>query len=92
MEERLLAQVQQPGAPRLEPEVSARLLGSGLTQLGVQLRAGAQDAQILKDQNGAIQRPGQPAGAIVVQNGSGLRPGRPNGGVLRPGGPALRLD
>jgi hypothetical protein len=42
MEKRLAAQAQQPGAPRIEPELAARLLGADQAQLEAQLRAGAQ--------------------------------------------------
>jgi hypothetical protein len=91
MEERLLAQAQQPGAPRLEPDVAARLLGSYPAQLEAQLRAGAQDAKIAKDQNGASQQPGQPARAIVEQNGSGLRLGQASTAIPVQAGSVLRL-
>ena len=42
MEERLVAQAQQPGAPRLEPALAARLLGADLAQLEAQLQAPTQ--------------------------------------------------
>jgi hypothetical protein len=44
MEERLVTQAQQPGAPRVAPDVAARLLGADLAQLEAQLRAGAQNS------------------------------------------------
>jgi len=44
MEERLVTQAKQPGAPRAEPDVAARLLGADLAQLEAQLRAGAQNS------------------------------------------------
>ena len=40
MEQRLTAQAQQPGAPRVEPALAARLLGAEQAQLEAQLRAG----------------------------------------------------
>jgi conjugative relaxase-like TrwC/TraI family protein len=40
MEERLTIQARQPGAPRIEPELAARLLGADQAQLEAQLRPG----------------------------------------------------
>jgi hypothetical protein len=41
LEERLLAQAQEPGAPRLDPETAARLLGADTERLQAQLQPGA---------------------------------------------------
>ncbi len=41
LEERLLAQAQEPGAPRLDPDITARLLGADMERLQAQLQPGA---------------------------------------------------
>ena len=61
-EERLAAQAQQPGAPRLAPELAACLLGADQAQLEAQLHAAAQTGQAA-----------QAADAAQQATGSGLR-------------------
>ena len=72
MEERLLAQAQQPGAPRLEPAVAARLLGADQAQLEAQLSTEI----LIQNQNDARLHPGHTAAAFRDQNGVGLRVGQ----------------
>jgi hypothetical protein len=66
MEERLVAQAQQPGAPRVEPDLAARLLGADLAQLEAQLRAGAQNSDQLQSDTGSGLRLDQAAAAFLA--------------------------
>ena len=66
MEERLTAQAQQRGAPRLEPEVAARLLGADQAQLEAQLRAAAQTAESAQQPTGSGLRLDQAAAAFLA--------------------------
>ena len=64
-EERLTAQAQQTGAPRLAPELAACLLGADQAQLEAQLHAAAQAAYPAQDVHAAD--------AAQQSTGSGLR-------------------
>jgi hypothetical protein len=66
MEERLTAQAQQPGAPRIEPELAARLLGADQAQLEAQLRAEAQPAAAGRERAGSGLRLDQAAAAYLA--------------------------
>jgi hypothetical protein len=61
LEEELLARAQAPGAPRLDPEVAARLLGAGRERLEAQLRPGATTAAAMTEATGSGLRMGQAA-------------------------------
>ena len=81
LEERLVAQAQQPGAPRVEPEVAARLLGADLAQLEAQLRAPRRRAGRRRgaadDRLGAAAGPGRRRVPRGDQRPAGRDPGRP---------------
>ena len=66
MEERLAAQAQQQGSPRLEPQVAARLLGADQAQLEAQLRAAAQSAEAAQEMTGSGLRLDQAAAAFLA--------------------------
>ncbi|HUY45105.1 MAG TPA: MobF family relaxase [Streptosporangiaceae bacterium] len=66
MEERLIAQAQQPGSPRLAPAVAARLLGADLAQLEAQLGAGAQSGDAAQQETGSGLRLDQAAAAFLA--------------------------
>lgn len=68
IEQRL--QAQQPGAPRLEPDMAVHLLGADQAQLEAQLRAGAPKTP---DQNAARLNPDHAATPPQDQNATGLR-------------------
>ena len=66
MEERLAAQAQQAGAPRLAPELAACLLGADQAQLEAQLRAAAQRPETAQETTGSGLRLDQAAAAFAV--------------------------
>jgi flagellar biosynthesis GTPase FlhF len=66
LEERLLAQAQEPGAPRVEPAVAAQLLGADQAQLEAQVRAAARAADAAQEVTGSGLRLDQAAAAFVV--------------------------
>src|ERR1022692_1246919 len=66
MEERLTAQAQRSGAPRLEPEAAAELLGADQAQLEAQLRAAAQTAESAQQPTGSGLRLDQAAAAFLA--------------------------
>ncbi len=66
MEERLLLQAQQPGAPRVEPAVAAQLLRADQAQLEAQLRAAAQPMGATRAGTGSGLRLDQAAAAFVA--------------------------
>ena len=65
LEERLLAQAQEPGAPHLDPAVAARLLGADVERLQAQLQPGA-DAVAVAGTTGSGLRMDQAAAAWYV--------------------------
>ncbi len=65
LEERLLAQAQEPGAPHLDPAVAARLLGADVERLQAQLRPGA-DTVAVAGTTGSGLRMDQAAAAWYV--------------------------
>jgi hypothetical protein len=65
LEERLLAQAREPGAPHLDPAVAARLLGADVERLQAQLQPGA-DAVALAGTTGSGLRMDQAAAAWYV--------------------------
>jgi len=66
LEERLVTQAQQPGAPRVAPDVAARLLGADLAQLEAQLSAGAQSPEPAQAGTGSGLRLDQAAAAFLA--------------------------
>ncbi len=66
MEERLAFQAQQPGAPRLAPEIAACLLGADQARLEAQLRAAAQTAEAARETTGSGLRLDQAAAAFLA--------------------------
>ena len=66
LEERLVAQAQQPGAPRVDPEAAARLLGADLAQLEAQLSAGTQSREQAQPDTGSGLRLDQAAAAFLT--------------------------
>lgn len=66
LEERLTAQAQGSGAPRLEPELAAFLLGADQARLEAQLRDAAQTAQAARETTGSGLRLDQAAAAFVA--------------------------
>jgi TrwC relaxase/AAA domain len=66
MEERLTARAQEPGAPRIEPELAARLLGADQAQLEAQLQAAAQPASAGQEPTGSGLRLDQAAAAYLA--------------------------
>jgi conjugative relaxase-like TrwC/TraI family protein len=66
MEERLLAQAQEPGAPRIEPAVAAQLLGADQAQLEAQVRDAARAADAAQETTGSGLRLDQAAAAFVA--------------------------
>jgi hypothetical protein len=66
MEERLAFQAQQPGAPRVAPEIAALLLGADRAQLEAQLGAPAHDAEAAREATGSGLRMDQAAAAFLV--------------------------
>ena len=66
LEERLTAQAQQTGAPRVEPEVAAQLLGADQAQLEAQIRAAAQTPDAGAAGTGSGLRLDQAAAAFLA--------------------------
>lgn len=66
MEERLAAQAQRPGAPRLAPELAARLLGADQAQLEAQLRAREGEQESARETTGSGLRLDQAAAAFLA--------------------------
>jgi flagellar biosynthesis GTPase FlhF len=66
LEERLLAQAQEPGAPKIEPEVAAQLLGADQAQLQAQVAAAARAADAAQQTTGSGLRLDQAAAAFVA--------------------------
>ncbi|MGH3274557.1 MAG: AAA family ATPase [Streptosporangiaceae bacterium] len=66
IEDRLVVQAQQPGAPRIEPALTARLLGADLAQLEAQLRAGAQSRDPAQADTGPGLRLDQAAAGFLA--------------------------
>ena len=66
MEERLVTQAQQPGAPRIEPALAARLLGADLAQLEAQLQAPTQSQESAQPDTGSGLRLDQAAAAFLT--------------------------
>jgi len=66
LEERLVTQAQQPGAPRVAPDVAARLLGADLAQLEAQLGAGAQKSDQPQSDTGSGLRLDQATAAFLA--------------------------
>jgi hypothetical protein len=66
MEDRLTAQAQERGAPRLAPGLAARLLGANREQLEAQLGAGSPDAEAAQQITGSGLRLDQAAAAFAV--------------------------
>ena len=66
MEERLTAQAQEQGAPRLAPEMAALLLGADQAQLEAQLQDAAQTAQAAQQTTGSGLRLDQAAAAFLA--------------------------
>jgi hypothetical protein len=66
LEEQLLAQAQTPGAPRLEPDVAAHLLGAQRERLEAQLWPEATTAAAMSEATGSGLRMDQAAAAYFV--------------------------
>ena len=66
MEERLTAQAQEQGAPRLAPEMAALLLGADQARLEAQLQDAAQTAQAAQQATGSGLRLDQAAAAFLA--------------------------
>ena len=66
MEEQLVTLAQQAGAPRIAPEVAARLLGADQAQLEAQLQAAAHSADAAQAQTGSGLRLDQAAAAFLA--------------------------
>ncbi|MGH3276615.1 MAG: AAA family ATPase, partial [Streptosporangiaceae bacterium] len=66
MEDRLVAQAQERGAPRVEPGSAARLLGADLAQLEAQLWARAQSHESAQPGTGSGLRLDQAAAAFLA--------------------------
>ena len=66
LEEQLLAQAQTPGAPRLDPDVAARLLGAQRERLEAQLRPEATTAAAMSEPTGSGLRMDQAAAAYFL--------------------------
>lgn len=68
LEEQLVAQAQAQGAPRLDPDLAARLLGAGPARLEAALRAGAHitTAAQMSERTGSGLRVDQAAAAYFV--------------------------
>ena len=66
MEERLIAQAQAGGAPRLAPELAAFLLGADQARLEAQLQDAAQTAQAAQEMTGSGLRLDQAAAAFLA--------------------------
>jgi ATP-dependent exoDNAse (exonuclease V) alpha subunit len=70
LEERLLTDAAETGAPRLEPATAARLLGAGQAQLEAQLQAQTATAQAISQPTGSGLRLDQAAAAYLVLTSS----------------------
>jgi hypothetical protein len=66
LEERLKAQAQETGAPRLDPDLTAQLLGADRADLGAQLRPGATTAAAMSKTTGSGLRVDQAAAAFFL--------------------------
>ena len=70
LEDRLLADAQEPGAPRLEPATAARLLGADQARLEAQLEAHAASPDAISQLTGSGLRLDQAAAAYLVLTSS----------------------
>jgi len=66
LEERLRAQVQALGAPRLDPDAAARMLGADRVRLEAQLQGGVTTAAAMNEATGSGLRMGQAAAAFFL--------------------------
>jgi len=66
LEEQLLARAQAPGAPRLDPDVAARMLGVDRERLEAQLRPGATTAAAMTETTASGLRMDQAAAAYFL--------------------------